>query len=122
MISISKDGKYVNLWDLLTEVTPISKTDGVCQGVLDMLQADRDQGQLVKELLNKASRWSGQEFCLHIEEGEWRIEIFSCHDSSRSEPLLRLIVPMDKEQNVRLETTDATVEVVVPERKEVVRP
>jgi hypothetical protein len=121
MISISKDGKYVNLWDLLTEVTPISKNDGVCQGVLDMLQADRDQGQKVKELLNSNSRWGGQEFCLHVDDGAWRIEVFSCYDE-RSEPLLRLIIPKDGDKPVRVETRDATVEVVVPERKEVVTP
>jgi len=121
MISISKDGKYVNLWDLLTDLPPFCLDDFVSQNGFDMIEEDRAQGQLVKDLLNKTARWHGQEFCLHVDDDAWRIEIFSC-DDDRGEPLLRLVIPKDREKNVRLETCDAPVDVVVPERKETVKP
>ena len=121
MTSIKNDGHYVNLWDLLTDLPPITKSDGVCQGVMDMIDADRAQGQKVKDLLSATARWGQQEFSLHVDDDAWRIEIFSCHDGA-SNPLLKLVIPMDREKPVRVETVDAPVEVVVPERRELVTP
>jgi len=123
MTAISKDGKYVQLWDLIQEVLPLHDLDDLNQDMLAQARERREQGNLVKKLLNQTARWSGQEFRLKIEDDAWVIEVFSVYGDEYDEPvLLRLVIPNDRTKNIRLETMSDTAEVVVPERKEVVKP
>ena len=93
MSSISKDGKCVQLWDLLSDVPDFVQGD---------IDARRKAGNEVKELLNKTARWGGQEFRLEVRDDAWVIEVFSCYDEV--EPvLLRLTIPQDRKNPVRLE-------------------
>lgn len=98
-MSISRDGKHVNLWDLLTDV-PTEP----CREVLEMRRAE---GQMVKKLLNKVSRIQGQEFSLDVDEKGWTIKVFSCFAANlepKDRNIFEVFIPADRNMAIRVTT------------------
>jgi hypothetical protein len=115
--------KHAALFDLLTW-TPAYANGDTCPGDLMREVAEqRELAQSFKDNLGQTARWHGQEFSMEVKDDSWVITIFSCFDRGEGEPdLLKLIIPKDKQLPVRLETYNDEAELVVPERKVVVRP
>lgn len=113
MSTISKDGRYVHLWDLLTDV-PVGETK-----LSERCERRREMGQRVKNKLNAGARIWGQEVSLSAKEDGWEVNLFTCFNES-SRDVLTLFVPRDKSKPVTLLAPEDEV-VVVKERAKWIR-
>ena len=98
MSAISTDDRYVNLWDLLTDVPTCLSKD----------EERRLQGERVKALLNNARRVDGQELSLEVDAHGWTITVLSCFATPMSPDryLLKVYIPKDRHEAIRFEVED----------------
>jgi hypothetical protein len=93
---ISSDGKYVQLWDLLTDL-PVGNSDLEAR-----CERQRELGQKVKNNLNKVARVHGQEYEMSVDDHGVTLTTMSCFEGA-DRFIVRVYIPADRKQSIRVD-------------------